>query len=189
MQRKLRQRFIEQIPVVREVEKGLARSGKDADPVLRGVATFADGVDTAPTLHPPPLHEMSLNTARGCHSPWPKPQRRSRDSHNRALANVCDRGSIVVVVMDNLRAHKVAGIQEAIESAGATLRYLPKYSPDLNLIELPYSKFKTWLRKAAARTVPALVRAIRSFVPTLSSRECANYLGMQVMRPYERNAL
>jgi transposase len=79
------------------------------------------------------------------------------------------------VVMDNLRAHKVAGIQEAIESAGATLRYLPKYSPDLNPIELPYSKFKTWLRKAAARTVPALVRAIRSFVPTLSSRECANY--------------
>ena len=79
------------------------------------------------------------------------------------------------VVMDNLQAHKVAGIQEAIESAGATLRYLPKYSPDLDLIELPYSKFKTWQRKVAARTVPAFVRAIRSFVPMLSTRECANY--------------
>jgi transposase len=93
------------------------------------------------------------------------------------------------VVMDNLRAHKVAGIQEAIESAGATLRYLPKYSPDLNPIELPYSKFKTWLRKAAARTVPALVRAIRSFVPTLSSRECANYFRHAGYASYERNAL
>jgi transposase len=80
-----------------------------------------------------------------------------------------------IVVMDNLQVHKVAGIQEAIESAGATLRYLPKYSPDLNPIELPYSKFKTWLRKVAARTVPALVRAIRSFVPMLGTREYANY--------------
>ena len=79
------------------------------------------------------------------------------------------------VVMDNLQAHKVAGVQETIERAGATLRYLPKYSPDLNPIELPYSKFKTWLRKVAARTVPALVRAIRSFVPMLSTRECASY--------------
>jgi transposase len=76
-----------------------------------------------------------------------------------------------IVVMDNLQVHKVAGIQEAIESAGATLRYLPKYSPDLNPIELPYSKFKAWLRKVAARTVPALVRAIRSFVPMLGTRE------------------
>ena len=80
-----------------------------------------------------------------------------------------------IVVMDNFAAHKVPGIREAIEKAGATLRYLPKYSPDLNPIELPYSKFKTFLRKVAARTVRRLYRAIRSFVPQLGARECANY--------------
>jgi transposase len=58
---------------------------------------------------------------------------------------------------------------------GATLRYLPKYSPDLNPIEMPYSKFKTFLRKVAARTIPSLNRAIRSFIPQLSPQERANY--------------
>jgi transposase len=80
-----------------------------------------------------------------------------------------------VVVVDNFAAHKVPGVREAIEKAGATLRYLPKYSPDLNPIELPYSKFKAFLRMAAQRTVPGLYRAIRSFMPQLSARECANY--------------
>lgn len=80
-----------------------------------------------------------------------------------------------IVVADNLRAHKVVGVREAIEAAGATLRYLPQYSPDLNPIELPFSKFKTYLRTVAARSVPALRRAIRSFIPRLRPRECANY--------------
>ena len=80
-----------------------------------------------------------------------------------------------IVVMDNLKAHKVAGIREAIEKARAIVRYLPKYSPDLNPIELSYSKFKALMRKVAARTVPALNRAIRSFIPQLSPQECANY--------------
>jgi transposase len=79
------------------------------------------------------------------------------------------------VVMDNFAAHKVPGVREAIEKAGATLRYLPKYSPDLNPIELPYSKFKDHLRKAAERTVRGLYRTIRAFVPQLGARECANY--------------
>ena len=81
-----------------------------------------------------------------------------------------------IVVMDNCRVHKVAGIQEAIERAHATLRYLPTYSPDLNPIELVYSKFKEFLRKAAERTVRGLHRAIRSFAPQITARECANYL-------------
>jgi transposase len=80
-----------------------------------------------------------------------------------------------IVVMDNLRTHKVLGIREAIEKARARLRYLPKYSPDLNPIEMSYSKFKAQLRKAAARTVPGLYRTIRLFVPQLGAQECANY--------------
>jgi transposase len=80
-----------------------------------------------------------------------------------------------IVVMDNCRVHLGPGIREAIEKVRATLRYLPKYSPDLNPIEMPYSKFKAFLRKVAARTVPGLNRAIRSFIPQLSPRECANY--------------
>jgi len=79
------------------------------------------------------------------------------------------------VVMDNLHAHKVAGVREVIEGAGHTLLYLPQYSPDLNPIEMAFSKFKTYLRTVAARTVPALQRAIGAFVPSLDARECANY--------------
>jgi len=80
-----------------------------------------------------------------------------------------------IVMMDNYAAHKVVGVREAIEKVGATVRYLPKYSPDLNPIELTYSKFKEFLRKVAARTVRGLYRAIRSFVPQLSPQECTNY--------------
>ena len=80
-----------------------------------------------------------------------------------------------IVVMDNCRIHLGLGIRVAIENVGATVRFLPKYSPDLNPIELPYSKFKAFLRKVAARTVPRLTRAIRSFIPQLGARECANY--------------
>jgi transposase len=80
-----------------------------------------------------------------------------------------------IVVMDNCRVHLASGIREAIEKVGATVRYLPKYSPDLNPIEMPYSKFKEFLRKASARTVPGLTRAIRSFIPRLSPQECAIY--------------
>src|SRR5262245_63596507 len=81
-----------------------------------------------------------------------------------------------IVVIDNFAAHKIAGVRETIEKAGATLRYLPKYSPDLNPIELAYSKFKQYLRKLAQRTVRGLYRAIRAFLPQISPRECANYL-------------
>jgi transposase len=80
-----------------------------------------------------------------------------------------------IVVMDNFAAHKVPGIQEAVGKVSATVRYLPKYSPDLNPIEMPYSKFKALLRKVAARTVRGLYRTIRSFVPQLGAQECANY--------------
>jgi len=66
-----------------------------------------------------------------------------------------------VVVMDNLPAHKVAGIEELIEARGAKLIYLPPYSPDLNPIEKCWSKIKTYLRKAKARTREELEKALR----------------------------
>lgn len=65
-----------------------------------------------------------------------------------------------IVVMDNLPAHKVAGVREAIEAAGAELRYLPPYSPDFNPIEMAFAKIKAFLRKLAARTIPNLFDAV-----------------------------
>ena len=65
-----------------------------------------------------------------------------------------------VVVLDNLAAHKVKGVREAIDKSGATLLYLPPYSPDFNPIEQAFAKLKALLRKAAARTVEGLESAI-----------------------------
>ena len=79
------------------------------------------------------------------------------------------------VVMDNLPAHKAAGVREAIEARGAVLRYLPQYSPDLNPIEMPFSKLKAYLRKVAERTIPRLRRRIRTFARNLTAREAKNY--------------
>ena len=81
-----------------------------------------------------------------------------------------------VVVLDNLAAHKVAGVREAIQAVGASLLYLPPYSPDLNPIEQLFSKLKTLLRKAAARTKEALWSAIGELLDAFSEHECRNYL-------------
>jgi len=80
-----------------------------------------------------------------------------------------------IVVMDNLPAHKVTGVREAIETAGATLRYLPPYSPDFNPIEMAFSKLKALLRKAAARTIPDLWNAIAKALDAFTAQECQNY--------------
>lgn len=74
-----------------------------------------------------------------------------------------------VVIIDNLPAHKIAGIKQAI------LLYLPQYSPDLNSIELAFSKLKALLRKVAERTIPGLWRKIGSLVAAFSAGECRNY--------------
>jgi len=81
-----------------------------------------------------------------------------------------------IVILDNLPSHKVEGIRTAIENAGASLRYLPSYSPDLNPIEQWFAKLKALLRKAAARTFDALIQAIASALETFTPNECANYL-------------
>jgi transposase len=69
-----------------------------------------------------------------------------------------------IVVVDNVPFHKVAGVEEAIQAVGASLRYLPKYSPDLNPIELLFHPLKTCLRKAAERTIEGLHRCVRSYI-------------------------
>ena len=78
--------------------------------------------------------------------------------------------------MDNLAAHKVAGVREAIAAAGASILYLPPYSPDLNPIEQAFAKLKALLRKVAARTREALWTAISQSLDAFSPQECQNYL-------------
>lgn len=80
-----------------------------------------------------------------------------------------------IVVMDNLPAHKLDAVRRAIEVQGAELRYLPPYSPDLNPIEMAYSKFKALLKKAAARTIANLQTAIADALPKLTSSDCKGY--------------
>jgi transposase len=77
--------------------------------------------------------------------------------------------------MDNLGSHKVAGVRQAIEAAGAALLYLPPYSPDLNPIEQLFAKLKQLLRKAAARTFDTLIAAVAEAVGAFTPGECANY--------------
>jgi transposase len=81
-----------------------------------------------------------------------------------------------VVIMDNLRSHKVAGVREAIEGAGAKLMFIPPYSPDLNPIEQAFAKLKALLRARAIRTVDALWKALGNLVDYFSPEECASFL-------------
>jgi transposase len=80
-----------------------------------------------------------------------------------------------IVVVDNVSFHKVAGVEEAIRAVGATLRYLPQYSPDLNPIEPVFHPLKAFLRKAAERTVKGLQRGVRSYIRALDPSECRGY--------------
>ena len=80
-----------------------------------------------------------------------------------------------IVFMDNLRTHKIDGVREAVAAAGATVRYLPAYSPDLNPIEMAFSKLKAALRKGAKRTMKELCRLIGRLIKSYAPAECANY--------------
>ena len=94
-----------------------------------------------------------------------------------------------IVVMDNLPAHKVKGVAEAITARGAELRYLPPYSPDLNPIEQLFAKLKALLRKAAARSVDKLWDTIGLLLDAFSPTECANYLKNSGYVPSQREML
>ena len=76
-----------------------------------------------------------------------------------------------VVVMDNLSSHKVEGVRQRIEQAGAELLYLPPYSPDLNPIEKAWAKLKQQLRAAKARTAQALDQSIAELLPTIRPQD------------------
>lgn len=80
-----------------------------------------------------------------------------------------------IVIADNLSSHKVAGVQEALSRWGATILYLPPYSPDLNPIENFFSKLKALLRRAAERSLDGLIKAIASVLDATSPQECSNY--------------
>lgn len=80
-----------------------------------------------------------------------------------------------VVVLDNLNVHKSPRAAQAIAERGAWFLFLPKYSPDLNPIEMAFSKLKTLLRKAAARTLDQLWRAVGDICALFTPDECWNY--------------
>ena len=81
-----------------------------------------------------------------------------------------------VVVMDNVRTHKVAGVRELLAARGAKVLYLPPYSPDFNPIEKCFAKIKAFLRKAAARTLDALLAAVHDALKRFTPTECVNFL-------------
>ena len=80
-----------------------------------------------------------------------------------------------IVIMDNLPAHKPAAVRQAIERAGAELRFLPAYSPDFNPIEMAFAKLKAFLKKHAPRTVDDLWDNIARGIDTFTHAECLNY--------------
>lgn len=90
-----------------------------------------------------------------------------------ALVPVLQRGQ--KVIMDNLSAHKVAGVREAIEAAGAELIFLPPYSPDMNPIERAWSKLKNSLRTSAARTINLLEEAVGEALIEVTPFDCAGW--------------
>jgi transposase len=80
-----------------------------------------------------------------------------------------------IVIMDNLSSHKKAAVRRAIEEAGATLTFLPPYSPDLNPIEQVFAKLKALLRTMAIRTIEALWNALGTITECVSPQECRNF--------------
>jgi transposase len=116
---------------------------------------------------------VSALSIDGISAPWFLPGAMNSDAFNvyvvQVLAPTLLPGD--VVVLDNLSSHKAVGIQAAIEARGATVLFLPPYSPDLNPIELCWSKIKTVLRTAKARTVDALLEAFANALASISTHD------------------
>jgi transposase len=88
-----------------------------------------------------------------------------------------------IAIMDNLSSHKGPAVRQAIEAAGATLLYLPPYSPDFNPIENAFAKLKALLRAAAERTVESLWDRIGSLLDCFTPQECASYFAAAGYEP------
>lgn len=116
-------------------------------------------------------------TLRGFIAPWVLNGPINRDAFETYVGKVLvpelRKGDIVV--MDNLSSHKGSKVRNLIEAAGAQLRYLPPYSPDLNPIENAFSKLKAMLRKAAERTMDGLWTQIGRLLDLFLPDECKNY--------------
>jgi transposase len=94
-----------------------------------------------------------------------------------------------IVVMDNLGSHKSQAVRQAIEAKGAALLYLPPYSPDFNPIEQLFAKLKALLRKAAARSLPALWDAVANLLQNFPAAECTAYFLNAGYVPFQWNPL
>lgn len=94
-----------------------------------------------------------------------------------------------VVILDNLSSHKNPGAAAALRSVGAWFLFLPPYSPDLNPIEMAFSKLKSLIRKAAARTYDQLWAVVGQVCDLFDPDECRNYFKAQAMKPIDRNTL
>lgn len=116
-------------------------------------------------------------TVRGFAAPWVLDGPINREAFETYVEKVLvpDLRPGDVVIMDNLSSHKGDKVRDLIEAAGATLRFLPPYSPDFNPIENAFAKLKALLRKAAERTVDALWTTIGHLIDQFTPTECRNY--------------
>ena len=116
-------------------------------------------------------------TARGLVAPWVLDGAINRDAFEAYVAQVLvpDLRAGDIVVMDNLSSHKGPKVRQLIEAAGASLVYLPPYSPDLNPIEMAFAKLKALLRKAQERSIPDLWTTIGNLLDRFTPAECRNY--------------
>jgi transposase len=80
------------------------------------------------------------------------------------------------VILDNLACHKRPAVRQAIEAVGATVRFLPPYSPDLNPIEQVFAKLKAMLRKKALRSMEGLWKELGSITDCVTPEECQNFI-------------
>lgn len=116
-------------------------------------------------------------TTRGMVAPWVLDGPINRDAFETYVEKVLvpELPLGAIVIMDNLSSHKGPRVREMIEAAGASLLYLPPYSPDFNPIENAFAKLKAFLRKAAERTVDGLWNAIGRAIDLFTPDECRNY--------------
>jgi transposase len=134
-------------------------------------------VDTAPAGHWQTLTFIAGLRADQLTAPWCLNRALNGDAFKAYLSSQL--GPTLrpgdIVIGDNLPAHKVADVQALVEARGATLKYLPPYSPDLNPIEQVFAKLKALLRKAAERTYDTLCQAIGQSIDLFHPNECLNY--------------